>query len=95
MRFRLGYALGFGTGYYLGSKAGRERYEQINRTVRNIKRSDVYETATERAREVVDTGVAKAKEVVDSARHHNGNGDEPATVVVTNEPYLPPSEPLP
>lgn len=29
MRFRLGLLVGFGVGYYLGAKAGRERYEQI------------------------------------------------------------------
>jgi len=29
MRFRLGLVLGFGLGYYLGARAGRERYEQL------------------------------------------------------------------
>ncbi len=29
MRFRLGLIVGFGVGYYLGAKAGRERYEQL------------------------------------------------------------------
>jgi len=29
MRFRLGLVLGFGFGYYLGARAGRERYEQL------------------------------------------------------------------
>ncbi len=33
MRFRLGLVLGFATGYYLGTRAGRERYEQIRRLV--------------------------------------------------------------
>jgi hypothetical protein len=28
-RFRLGVVTGLATGYYLGTKAGRERYEQI------------------------------------------------------------------
>ena len=93
MRFRLGLAVGFASGYYLGSRAGRERYEQINRTITKIKRSDVYETATERAREVVDTGVARAKEVVESVRH---NGDEPVPSAVGADPFLPPSpEPMP
>jgi hypothetical protein len=31
MRFRLGIVLGFGLGYYLGARAGRERYEQLRR----------------------------------------------------------------
>jgi hypothetical protein len=29
MRFRLGLFVGFGVGYYLGARAGRERYEQL------------------------------------------------------------------
>lgn len=29
MRFRLGLLIGFGIGYVLGTKAGRERYEQL------------------------------------------------------------------
>jgi hypothetical protein len=33
MRFRLGAALGFGVGYYLGARAGRERYEQLRRLI--------------------------------------------------------------
>jgi hypothetical protein len=33
MRFRVGLAFGFAAGYYLGAKAGRERYEQLRRLV--------------------------------------------------------------
>jgi hypothetical protein len=33
MRFRLGLALGFGVGYYLGARAGHARYEQLRRVV--------------------------------------------------------------
>jgi hypothetical protein len=42
-RMRLGYRVplvaGFGLGYYFGSKAGRERYEQIQRWLRNARKS--------------------------------------------------------
>ena len=48
MRFRLGMAVGFAAGYYLGTQAGRERYEEINRMVRKIKRSDAFDTATDK-----------------------------------------------
>jgi hypothetical protein len=30
MGFKMGALVGFGVGYYLGAKAGRERYHQIN-----------------------------------------------------------------
>jgi hypothetical protein len=64
MRFRLGLTIGFGAGYYLGSMAGRERYEQINRLARKVKRSDAFETATEKTKAVVDLGVERAKDAV-------------------------------
>ncbi len=66
MRFRLGLVSGFAPGYYLGTMAGRERYEQINRTVRRIKGTDAYETATGKARAVVDLGVERARDAVES-----------------------------
>lgn len=36
MRYRMTFAVGLAVGYVLGSRAGRERYEQIKRTVRRI-----------------------------------------------------------
>ncbi len=87
MRFRLGLVIGFGSGYYLGSMAGRERYEQINRTFRQIKRSDTFDTVTEKAKEVADVGVDRAKDLVDS-RMGNGGDFDPAP---PTDPYLRPS----
>ena len=84
MRFRLGLAIGFTSGYYLGSMAGRERFEQINSAIRKLKRSEAYEVATERAREVVDAGVDKATDLIDSARN---NGADPTTAPTT-DPYF-------
>ena len=81
MRFRLGLCLGFGAGYYLGSMAGRERYEQINRLARKVKRSEAFEVATDKAKTAVDVGVDRAKDLVDSKL---GNSDAPDTV----DPYL-------
>jgi hypothetical protein len=39
MRFRVGLAIGFATGYVLGAKAGNERYEQIRSTAQTVARS--------------------------------------------------------
>ena len=71
MRFRLGLVIGFGAGYYLGTMAGRERYEEINRMVHKVKRSDAFETATDKAKAVVDLGVERARDLTDRG---NGNG---------------------
>jgi hypothetical protein len=73
---------GFGAGYYLGAKAGRERYEQLNTWIGKVKRSDAYEDATDKAKAVVDLGVERAKDLVDEhtpldlgKNGSNGNGE--------------------
>jgi len=69
---------GFAGGYYLGTKAGHERHEQINKVLRRARRSDAFEAATDRTRAVVADGVDvardKAQELVDS-RLGNGQTD--------------------
>jgi hypothetical protein len=63
--------IGFGAGYYLGAKAGRERYEQINKWIDRARGSEAYETATEKARAVLDLGVERARDLVGD---RTGNG---------------------
>jgi F0F1-type ATP synthase membrane subunit b/b' len=86
MRFRLGFVTGMATGYYLGAKAGRQRYDQINRTIAKIKRSEAYEEVTEmakakveeaaeKAKTAVEEGVEKAREVVESRGNPGSTGD--------------------
>jgi hypothetical protein len=77
MRFRMGIVLGFGAGYYLGTAAGRERHEQIKQMIGKVKRSDAYETATEKAKAAVDLTTERAKELIDERlpSHGSGKGD--------------------
>ncbi len=89
MRFRAGLLLGFAAGYYLGTAAGRERHEQIKRTVRKVKRSDAYDSATDKAKAVVDLGVERAKDLVDSRSGANGSGTNGFTVPKTDPPVRP------
>jgi hypothetical protein len=65
-KFRLGLVAGLAIGFYLGTMAGRQRYEQINQVLRRIRRSSVIDTATGKAKAVVDLGVERARDVVDS-----------------------------
>lgn len=74
MRIRLGLSIGFVVGYYLGSMAGRERYEQLNRVIGRVKRSDTVDAATDKAKAAASDGYQKAKETVSDKLHHNGNG---------------------
>jgi len=92
MRLRLGLAVGFGAGYYLGSMAGRERYEQINRMIKKVKRSEAYDVATDKAKAVVDLGVERARDLVESKiGGENGGTPTPANGDGTTDPYLRPS----
>jgi hypothetical protein len=75
MRFRLGLVVGFAAGYYFGSRAGRERFEQINRLLRRVRRSDTFDTATDKARAIVDLGVERARDVFDGRTGHGGGDD--------------------
>ena len=74
MRFRLGVITGFAAGYYLGAKAGRERYEEINRAIDRLRGSETFEAAGDKARAVIDLGVERAKEAVDERL--GGDDDE-------------------
>jgi len=53
-RFRIGLVIGFGVGYYLGARAGRERYEQLRALVARTPLAKVqaaYELGLERVRD--------------------------------------------
>lgn len=84
MRFRLGLIVGAGAGYYFGAKAGRERYEQMNQMLRKVRRTDAYQTATDKAQAAIDLGVERAKDFVEE---HKPGGSEsngrPATTSST------------
>jgi hypothetical protein len=71
------FVIGFGVGYVLGAKAGRQRYEEIRRWWGEFTGSPTVQRATERTKavaadaskrglEVVQTGVEKAGSAVKS-----------------------------
>ena len=87
----MGIVVGFGVGYYFGARAGRERYEDINRMIRKIKRTDAFETATEKTKAAVDLGVERAKDAIDDKLHHNGSdGGTEKTWPSTMDPIVRP-----
>ena len=79
MRFRLGLVIGFGSGYYLGAKAGRQRYEQMRNFIDRARNSDLAETAADKARAVVDLGMERARDLVERGDERD---EEPAAVTV-------------
>ena len=61
MRGRLGALIGFGAGYVLGAKAGKERYEQLRRLYDNLVASPAVQEASAKAKEAVSGGLEQAK----------------------------------
>jgi hypothetical protein len=74
MRFRTGLVVGFAAGFYVGSLAGRERYEQINKALTRVKQSEAFDAATGKAKAVVDLGKERAKDIVDAKRGRDSGG---------------------
>jgi hypothetical protein len=67
-KFRAGLVIGLTTGYYLGAKAGRGRYEQLNRALGTLRRSSTVDhaaTAIGRARAVVDLSKVRVHDAVE------------------------------
>ncbi len=67
MRGRLGVFIGFGAGYVLGAKAGRERYEQLRRLYDNVTASPTFRQATGLAKDAMGTGLEQAKDLANES----------------------------
>lgn len=62
MSFRITLALGFAIGYVLGSKAGRQRYEQIMRTARKIRENPSVQGAAGVLQAQADSAVSAVRQ---------------------------------
>jgi hypothetical protein len=67
MGFKSGMLVGFGIGYVLGSKAGRERYEELRAAWDQFMGNPSVQRVVTKGREVVDTGVSKGIRAVEDA----------------------------
>jgi hypothetical protein len=74
MTFKTGLIVGLAVGYYYGAKAGRERYEQIERVLQPIRESDVYLQLTDKARGAAGYGL---RETANRAREAAFGSDGP------------------
>ncbi|MBV2358014.1 YtxH domain-containing protein [Streptomyces sp. J2-1] len=90
MRYRLTFVAGLALGYVLGTRAGRERYEQIKKSARRISENptvrNTAETAAQQGRQyagkalhtvsdkVGDRVPASVAQRVRSLRERNGHG---------------------
>jgi hypothetical protein len=55
--------IGFGAGYVLGAKAGRDRYEQLRRLYENVQLSPAFQRASGKAKDAVGSGLGQAKDL--------------------------------
>ncbi len=71
MGYRASFVLGFAVGFVAGTRAGRERYDQMVKYGRQVAGSPAVQKATvtvkEKTTEITKTAVAKAPEVARSA----------------------------
>ena len=70
MRFRVGLLAGLAIGYYLGTKAGRERYEQIRRWLDDARQSP----PVEKAQAAVELGLERVRQKSESVTGASPNG---------------------
>jgi len=63
-KFRRGALVGLATGYWFGTKAGRERHEQLKRLVRFVQSSSAYQRTSGKAKAAVGLGFERGKLVV-------------------------------
>lgn len=76
MKTRLIFGAGFVAGYYLGAKAGRQRYDQLNRLIGKVRRSSPATLATDKAKAAAGEGFDRAKDKVGhKLHHHNGKSE--------------------
>lgn len=62
--FRFGLLLGFGVGYVLGTKAGRERYHELVRLYQRISGDQRFQDVMEKGKAVVDLSAERAREAM-------------------------------
>jgi hypothetical protein len=71
---------GFGVGYYLGARAGRERYEEINDLFRKVRGSQPVQRASDAAESLVEHGTERMAE---KAERVSGDGRTPRSRTAT------------
>ena len=78
MKLRTGRVLvGFAVGYYLGSKAGRERYVQLDAALHRLTSAPGFRGARQKVAAALDLGTMAAKDAMSEALAYD---DEAPTV---------------
>jgi hypothetical protein len=89
MGFKSGLLVGFGVGYVLGSKAGRERYDEIRAAWDQFVGNPSVQRVVTKGKEVVDTGVQRGIRAVENSTDDvktrlEGSPSGPGTTATTS-----------
>jgi hypothetical protein len=93
MRYKVTFLVGFGLGYTLGAKAGRERYEQIRRTTRALSENPAVQSTAgvlqAQASSLFDTARTRVLDKLPLGGRSDpyGPGPVPATPTNGSSPY--------
>ena len=60
MGFKTGMIIGFGVGYVLGTKAGRERYEELRQSWQELTGNPRFQEAVDRGKDLVGSGMRES-----------------------------------
>jgi hypothetical protein len=74
VRFRAGLVVGLAVGYYLGARAGRERYEQIEEWLDKVRGTDTYRDISDKIEQLYEDGRLGGDPLLDL---RNADLDEP------------------
>jgi hypothetical protein len=80
---KLTFLAGLAIGYVLGTRAGRERYEQLRQTARDLSQSPTVQSATRNAKAAANSAATKAGHAV-----ADKVGDRLPHAVTDRIPYL-------
>jgi transcription elongation factor len=80
---KLTFLAGLALGYVLGTRAGRERYEQLRRTAHDLSQTPAVQSATRNAKQAAGSAAGKAADAVAGKV-----GDRLPTSVTDRVPYL-------
>jgi hypothetical protein len=67
MGFKTGLIVGFGVGYVLGTKAGRERYEELRASWDQFTGNPSVQRLVTKGKDIVETGAAQGIRAVETA----------------------------
>ena len=95
MRFRTGLLVGLAVGYYYGSKAGRERFEQIDEWLERVRATTTYRDVAIKVNDGLREGTTAARRLLQDTSFGGGHDqpifDDDPTTPVTRSTFSDPT----